>query len=70
MAQRELEEKLFKLPGGEEFANTVNRLSVEELNNRISQMQKDLSDSEEHKENNEELKTARANVNELSGTLS
>ncbi len=49
------------------FADEVSRLSAEEINARIVEMQKGLEESESHKEANEELKQARDTVTELSG---
>lgn len=62
-----LEKQVFKLPGGKEFKETVDRMSVKDLEGRITQMQKDLADSEEHRENNKVLKDAKDKVSELSG---
>ena len=63
----ELEKKLLALPGGQEFKEVVDRLNAADINNRISQLQKLLAESEEHKEQNEALKQARAEVSELAG---
>ena len=65
-----LEGKLFKLAGGKEFASEVSSLSVANLEARITRMQKDLDESEEHKENNESLRQAKDEVKELSGPYS
>ena len=65
MATKELESQVKALPGGDDFMDSVDRLSIPELNARISQMQKDLDESESHKENNEELKRAKEEVKEL-----
>jgi uncharacterized small protein (DUF1192 family) len=48
------------------FANEVDNLSVPELKERIVGMQKALEESEAHKEENDELKSLRAQVLELS----
>lgn len=63
----ELDKKVLAMPGGKEFKESVDALKVPELNSRISQLQKDLEESEEHKELNEALQQARAEVSELSG---
>lgn len=63
----ELEKKVFKLAGGKEFKEEVDRLSVSQLNERITKMQKQLQESEEHKEQNVALQNAKAEVKELSG---
>lgn len=49
-----------------EFAKEVDALTTEQLKERVYQLQKGLEESEEHKEANDELKAARANVSELS----
>lgn len=67
MTNSQLETKVSGLPGGQEFIDSVNSLTPEELEKRIVEMQKSLRDSEEHKESNEELRTARELVSELSG---
>lgn len=63
----DLEKKLVKLPGGREFMESVMGLSNKELEARISQMQKALDESEEHREANEALKNAKDEVKLLSG---
>jgi transketolase len=50
-----------------EFANEVNGLAVQDLKNRIAAYQKELQESEEHRESNEPLAEAKAEVKELSG---
>ncbi len=50
-----------------DFTIEVDTLSVEQLEDRIVGMQKALEESEEHKENNKDLKASRAAVLELSG---
>ena len=67
MADYDLENKLFKLPGGQEFKEEVDRLSIQQLEARISRMQKDLDDSEEHKKNNEALNKVKNEKAELEG---
>jgi len=67
MANVELETKLFKLPGGQEFKEEVDRLSVQQLEARISRMQKDLDESREHKKNNDALNKVKAEKAELEG---
>lgn len=62
-----LEKKVNKLPGGVEFKEEVDRLSVPQLEARITNMQKQLEESEEHKEANVKLNNAKAEVKELSG---
>lgn len=59
--------KTWKLPGGEEFIETVDALSVEQLEARIAQMQKDLDDSEAHREENTVLNNLKGQVSEISG---
>jgi hypothetical protein len=63
----ELEGKVFKLPGGKEFKEEVDGLSVDDLEIRISNMQKGLDESREHKKNNEALKKVSAEKSELEG---
>lgn len=65
--QTVLEKKVFKLPGGKEFKEEVDRLSIPQLEARIANMQKQLEDSEKHKEENVPLQNAKAEVKELSG---
>lgn len=50
-----------------DFTKEIDSLSVEQLEDRIVGMQKALEESEEHRENNEDLKAARALTLELSG---
>ncbi|NJO48297.1 MAG: hypothetical protein HC840_01115 [Leptolyngbyaceae cyanobacterium RM2_2_4] len=64
---QKLTEKLYKLPGGEEFEGEVLGLSVEQLKNRIAQMQKDLDESEEHKKDNQALADAKSEVAMIEG---
>lgn len=63
----ELEKKLFKLAGGAEFKNEVDGLSIELLEQRITNMQKALDESREHKKNNEALKKVSDEKSELEG---
>lgn len=63
----DLEKKLVKLPGGREFMESVMGLSNKDLEARISQMQKALDESEEHREANEALKNAKDEVKLISG---
>jgi hypothetical protein len=67
MADYDLENKLFKLPGGKEFKDEVDALGIPALEARITRMQKDLDDSEEHKKNNEALNKVKAEKAELEG---
>lgn len=62
-----LEKKLFKLPGGREFSDEVIRLSIPQLEARISSLQKQLDESEEHMKNNEALNQIKAEKKELEG---
>lgn len=48
-----------------EFATEVANLTVDELNNRLSSMVKELEESESHKENNEDLNDAKSLASEL-----
>ncbi len=50
-----------------DFAKELEGKQIADLEDRIVGMQKALEESEEHKENNEALKAARAEVSELSG---
>lgn len=50
-----------------DFTAEISSLSANKLEDRIVSMQKALEESEDHKENNEALKAARAEVLELSG---
>ncbi len=50
-----------------EFVDEVQGLTIEALRNRIVNMQQALDESEAHKEANDTLKEARANLTELSG---
>lgn len=65
-----LEAKVFKLPGGKEFKEEVDALSVKSLEDRITRMQKDLDESREHKEANTALRHAKDEVAEISGPYS
>lgn len=67
MRDDKLEAKVFKLPGGKEFKEEVDRLSIEALEDRVVQMQKGLDESRVHKEENEALKQAKNEVSEISG---
>jgi hypothetical protein len=62
-----LEGKVFKLPGGKEFKEEVDSLSIAQLESRITTMQKGLEESEEHREANEPLRRAKDEVAELNG---
>jgi hypothetical protein len=48
-----------------EFSTEVANLTVEELNTRLSNMVKELEESESHKEDNEALEEAKALASEL-----
>jgi len=48
-----------------EFVNEVDRLDVQALKNRIAGFAKALSESEEAKQNDEALQTAKAELKEL-----
>lgn len=50
-----------------DFVIEVDGLPVEALKARIVQLQQSLEESEEHKESNDSLKEARAQVSELAG---
>jgi len=50
-----------------DFCNEVNSLTSEQLKARIVQLQQALSESEEHKNSNEVLQAAKAEIKELSG---
>lgn len=63
----ELENKVYKLPGGKEFKEEVDTLNISQLEARISNYQKALDESEEHKKENEALKQAKAEVSLLEG---
>lgn len=65
--EQKLTEKLYKLPGGEEFESAVLGLSVEQLKARIAQMQKDLDESEEHKLANNALADLKSQVSTIEG---
>ena len=67
MADEKLEKKVYALPGGKEFIDEMLRLNPQQLEARISNMQKHLEESEEHRENNGPLKRAKDEVKELSG---
>jgi uncharacterized small protein (DUF1192 family) len=64
---KELETKLLKIPGGEEFRDEVWGLSVEKLEDRIATLQKALDESEEHKKENQALKDLKDEVSLLEG---
>lgn len=51
----------------EGFVDEVDRLSIPELEMRISRYQKSLQESEEHRENNEVLNKLKDEVSTLSG---
>lgn len=63
----ELEGKVYKLPGGKEFKEEVDRLSIDALEARITKMQKDLDESEEHKKENVALQEVKAEKAQLEG---
>lgn len=63
----ELEGKVYKLPGGQEFKEEVDSLSVDDLEIRISNMQKGLDESREHKKENVALQKVSAEKAELEG---
>lgn len=63
----ELENKVYKLPGGKEFKEEVDTLSIATLEARITKMQKDLDESEEHRKNNEALIQVKNEKAELEG---
>ena len=63
----ELETKLFKLPGGKEFKEEVDTLSVATLEARITKMQKGLDESREHKKQNKVLQEVKDKKAELEG---
>lgn len=67
MKDDKLESKVFALPGGQEFADEVRGQSVQALEARITRMQKDLDESEEHRAQNVSLNNAKDEVKELSG---
>lgn len=56
----ELYKKVKKLAGGAEFKDEVDRLSVQQLESRITNYQKQLDESREHKNNNEVLNNIKA----------
>lgn len=62
-----LEGKVFKLPGGKEFKEEVDRLGVQALEDRIVDLQKGLDESRAHKEENVALRNAKDAVAELNG---
>lgn len=62
-----IETKVYKLPGGKEFIDEVVGLSIPQLDARILQMQKALEESEQHKEQNIALQTAKDEVAVLDG---
>lgn len=64
---QELESKVYKLPGGKEFKEEVDALSIASLEARITRMQKDLDESEEHKKNNSALQKVSSEKSELEG---
>lgn len=50
-----------------EFCDSVDGLSIQQLEARIANYQKDLQDSEEHKANNEALRDAKTEVEMIAG---
>lgn len=50
-----------------DFVAEVDQLDAASLKARVVSLQQGLQESEDHKEENEALKTARAEVSELSG---
>lgn len=66
----ELETKVFKLPGGKEFKEEIDTLSIPVLEARITKMQKNLDESREHKKNNVALQKVSAEKSELEGPYS
>lgn len=67
MRDDKLEGKIFKLPGGKEFKENADTLSLSELEDYIVRLQKGLDESREHKEENIALRNAKDEVAELSG---
>lgn len=67
MRDDKLESKVFKLPGGKEFKEEVDRQSAQELEDYIVRLQKGLDESRLHKEENVALKNAKDEVAQLSG---
>lgn len=67
MRDDKLEAKVFKLPGGKEFKEEVDTLSIAQLEDRVVALQKGLDESRVHKEENIALKNAKDEVAELSG---
>jgi len=67
MSKIDNETRVRKIAGGDEFISTVSGLSTEQLKSRITSLQTELRESEDHKEENEQLKNARQLVSELSG---
>lgn len=65
-----LEAKVYKLPGGKEFKEEVDRLQVPALKERVVQLQKGLDESRIHKEENVALRNAKDEVAELNGPYS
>lgn len=61
----DIEGKVYKLAGGQEFKEEVDRLSIEALEARITAYQKGLDESREHKKNNEALAKVSAEKSEL-----
>jgi len=53
-----------------EFTDEVDRLDVQALKNRIATYASELSESEDHKENNEALKDAQSEVKLITGPYS
>lgn len=68
--EKELQQKLYKIAGGEEFEGEVLGLSVKQLEDRIANLQKELDKSEEHKKENEALKDAKYEVSIIEGPYS
>jgi hypothetical protein len=50
-----------------DFVKEVDGLNIQEMEKRISNYAKELEDSEQHKEDNQALKDAHAEVTELAG---
>lgn len=49
------------------FADEADTLNVQQLDKKISDMQKELQDSEQHKAENEDLRSAKFEYDELRG---
>ena len=52
------------------FPDEVDAMNIQQLDNKISSLQKGLQDSEQHREQNQDLKDAKQEYDDLAGPYS